>query len=285
MRTGRSSSGALEGVAFAVWVVLFVCGLCAFTGSTTIYAGFSVVSLLILVSGLHRPASYGYLFLAVFLWLGFWFKFTVHTVLDIPYGEPTGWFNKSEGAWNEVLLVSTAGLAGVLLAWGGFQALDRFRQSDTARRLTDMPPVCPPWFPRLRRPLWISMFVCLLGLPLVNSLCGIMQIGLVPRTVLAWPLNAVIGWCVSIGLAIGVSTLVWWEMATRKKAYTGPLLIVTEAPFVHGHATEPGGVSVSCSAHVAGVLQSSSRPECGHQAQRHCAIDSVGVFRGVLRGG
>ncbi len=229
MRTGDSINKALAGVAFAGWATLFACGLYAFAGSKALYVGFSVVSLLLLVSGLRRPASYGYLFLAVFLWLGFWFKFTVHTVLDIPYGEPTGWFNKSAGAWNEVLLVSTSGLAGVLLAWGIVRALDRFRRCDTTRRLTEMPPACPPWFLRFRKPIWIAMFACLLGLPLVNSVWGIMQIGLVPRTVLAWPLNAVIGWCVSIGLAIGVSTLVWWEMASRKKAHTGPLLILGEA--------------------------------------------------------
>lgn len=229
MRTGHSSNKVLAGVAFAVWATLFVCGLYAFAGSKALYAGFSVVSLLLLVSGLRRPASYGYLFLAVFLWLGFWFKFTVHTVLDIPYGEPTGWFNKSAGAWNEVLLVSTAGLAGVLLAWGIVRALDRFRRCDTTRRLTETPPACPPWFLRFRKPIWMAVFACLLGLPLANSMWGIMQIGLVPRTVLAWPLNAVIGWCVSIGLAIGVSTLVWWEMAGRKKPHTGPLLILGEA--------------------------------------------------------
>jgi hypothetical protein len=229
IRPWRSSSKALAGAAFPLWAALFVCGLYAFTGSKFIYTGFSVVSLLLLISGVRRPASYGYLFLAVFLWLGFWFKFTVHTVLDIPYGEPTGWFNKSPGAWNEVLLVSTAGLAGVLLAWGMVQALDRFRHCETTRTLTDIPPVCPAWFLRFRRPLWIVMFAGLFGLPLVNSVLGIMQIGLVPRTVLVWPLNAVIGWCVSIGLAIGVSTLVWWEMAAHKKAHIGPLLILGEA--------------------------------------------------------
>lgn len=228
-RTGHSSSGTLVGMALAVWGVLFACGLYSFIGSKVIYGGFSVVSLLLLASGVYRPASYGYLFLTVFLWLGFWFKFTVHAVLDIPYSEPTGWFNKSAISWNEVLLVSTAGFAGVLLAWGCVEVLDRFRRRDTARRLTKTAPVCPPWFPRFRRPLWIAMLVGLLGLPLVNSMWGIMQIGLVPRTLLPWPLNAVIGWCVSIGLAIGVSTLVWWEMAAREKSLPGPLLILGEA--------------------------------------------------------
>ena len=213
----------------SVWGVLFGCGLYSFVGSKIIYIGFSVVSLMLLASSVYRPASYSYLFLTVFLWLGFWFKFTVHTVLDIPYGEPTGWFNKSAISWNEVLLVSTAGFAGVLLAWGCVEALDRFRRRDTARTLTGTAPVCPRWFRRFRRPLWIAMLVGILGLPLVNSMCGIMQIGLVPRTLLPWPLNAVIGWCVSIGLAIGVSTLVWWEMAARENSIPGPLLILGEA--------------------------------------------------------
>ncbi len=226
MHLARNST---TGLFFLILIGMFFWAIGSVSDYILLYGLFSMTAHLMLFTGLYRAPSYGYLFLTVFLWLGLWFKFTVYAVLDIPYSEPTGWFKKSPGAWNEVLLVSTASLAGVLLAWGLMQGLGRFRHGDTARTLTDMPPACPAWFPRFRRPLWMVMFACLFGLPLVNSVCGIMQIGMVPRTVLAWPLNAAIGWCVSIGLAIGLSTLAWWEMATRKNAHAVPLLILTEA--------------------------------------------------------
>lgn len=215
----QRSSLALVSTAFLLWLALFAGGLVTCSGNPWIYAVFSLSSLAMLASGAYRQTSYGYLFLVIFLWLGFWLKFTIHTILDIPYGEPVGGFNRSAQSWNEVLIASTMAHMGVLIGWG-FYKLAVKRAVVPAGKTA-----APSWYPAIRKWLWMLLLLCLLGLSAINSIYGIMQIGLVPRTMLPWPLNALIGWMVSIGLAICVSTLVWWETGNSRNP-TGALCVI-----------------------------------------------------------
>jgi len=215
----------LAGLLF--WLSLFVGGLIGFPGSKLIYTLFSVAFLAMLVSGFYRQVSYGYLFLVVFLWLGFWLKLTVHTIFDYPYVEPIGSFDGTAAAWDGVLWVAIVasigvvvgrllyGLAGrkstMLISEGGFRA--------------------PVWYPRIRKWLWISMLTVAMGLAVINVIYGIQQSGLVPRTILLWPLNAVIYWVLGMGLAMGIATLLWWDISLRKNISLPVYAILAEAFF------------------------------------------------------
>ncbi|WP_397412566.1 hypothetical protein [Polaromonas sp.] len=207
-----------------LWVALFTGGLLTCSGNSLPYILFSLSALLMLASGVYRQTSYGYLFLVIFLWLGFWLKFTVHTILDIPYGEPIGAFNRLRQSWDDVLFVGTVAHLGVFLGWVFF----RFAIGKSTMLAVTNKPV-PAWYPAARKWLWVLMLLCLIGLPAANSIYGIMQIGLVPRTLLPWPLNAVVGWMVSMGLAMGIATLVWWELGMSKSSFALVSIILAEA--------------------------------------------------------
>jgi hypothetical protein len=97
------------------WFTLFIGGVTHYSGSWLTYTIFSLVFLTMLISGFYRQISYGYLFLVAMLWLGFWLKLTVHLLVDYPFNESIGLFDKSASAWDEVLLVATMGGIGVLL--------------------------------------------------------------------------------------------------------------------------------------------------------------------------
>src|SRR3989339_733911 len=91
-------------IAFAlVWLGLSVFALLYYPGSKLIYSVFSIVFLGMLVVGFYRQDSYGYMFLTVFMWLGFWLKFTVRMISgpaygeQIIYGEPIGAFIPTPG--------------------------------------------------------------------------------------------------------------------------------------------------------------------------------------------
>ena len=88
-------------------------------GSKSTYLIFSILFGLLLHFSLKRRPSVGYVFLAVVLWIGFWLKLSIH-VLDpkLPWMEPTGLFDFSRQAWDEVAIVSSVGAAAVLV--GGF---------------------------------------------------------------------------------------------------------------------------------------------------------------------
>jgi hypothetical protein len=58
---------------------------------------------------------------------------------------------------------------------------------------------------------------------------GVQQIGLTARTIFPWPLNAVIALLVSIGGAMGVVTLLWWDVSLKKSPWAGMFFILMEA--------------------------------------------------------
>lgn len=207
------------------WFALFIGGVSHYTGSWLTYTTFSVVFLAMLVSGFYRQVSYGYLFLVVMLWLGFWFKLTVHLLVDYPFGEPIGVFDGTPAAWDQVLLVATIGSVGVTVArllYGlAGQPSSMLSQNSVFK--------APAWHSATRKWMWASLaFVCV-GLAIVNASLGILQVGLVPRTILLWPLNAVISWLVGYGLTLGIATLLWWDISLGRKVSLTIFVVLIEA--------------------------------------------------------
>ena len=94
----------------------YIAAVIEYQGSSFIYTVFTLLMLLMLLSGFYRKISYGYTFLVVMLWLGFWSKITFHILFDYPYVEPIGYFSGANSEWDEVLIVASFGSVGVVLA-------------------------------------------------------------------------------------------------------------------------------------------------------------------------
>lgn len=187
---------------------LFPIGILEYPGSSFDYAIFSIIFFAIAISGFYRPIGFGYLFFSLMLWLGFWLKITLHLVLKYPYVEPVGFFRENPTEWNTVLHIASIGGAGVLV---GRLLYETIPNTSTMfffpGRFTP-----PPWYSEIRRWVWTSLVLSCISLSFLNAFWGIEQIGLVPRTILPWPFNAVISWLITNGLAFGVITLLWWDI-------------------------------------------------------------------------
>jgi hypothetical protein len=192
--------------AILAWLFFAVGGLLLYTGSSLIYTLFSVVFLCLLVDGFSRQISLAYTFLIIFLWLGFWMKLILHLWLDYPYLEPIGYFDESGKSWDTVLLVSTVGALGVLLA-------KIFASNYIKRRTWDDEVVnyAPRWYPFVRPWLWALTWVAVIIFPVSNFIFGIAQVGLLPTLILPWPLNGIYAWSMGFGLAALVATLAYWD--------------------------------------------------------------------------
>src|SRR5436305_793734 len=77
---------------------------------------FSVASFWALAPSVLFQPSFYLLFSSVFLFLGFWAKFIVHFLLGSSFIEPVGKFDNSPAAWDQALMVASAGLSGVAAA-------------------------------------------------------------------------------------------------------------------------------------------------------------------------
>lgn len=194
------------------WVSLFLSGLQHYVGSKTLFTLFSLVSLALLFSGLYRTASFGYLFLSVFMWLGFWFKLTTNFLLlgYFPFGESVGNFNSSADAWDMVLYVAMAGSLGLIL---GGEICRAFRPKIYARVEWAR---APSWYHAVRKWLWVCIIVATIVGAVFNTIFGIHQVGVAPRTFLPWPTHALLAWFLNIGAALMIAVLVCWDVALRK---------------------------------------------------------------------
>jgi hypothetical protein len=215
----------IGGILFSILFVLFLGGLHQYPGSGFLYTLFSVVFLSMLISGFCLQVSYGYMFLVVFLWLGYWLKLTIHTILSYPFVEPVGLFVGSSEAWDEVLGVATATGLGVMLG----KLLFTVAQSYCGGKRGLISAVIPPWYPSIRRWLWGALVIIAITVYFLNWRYGVHVIGLAPRTVLMWPLNATIAWLLNIGLATGIAVLLWWDIALKKNLTFSVYAIIAEA--------------------------------------------------------
>lgn len=215
----------LKWLLFSGWIVLFVGGVAHYSGSWFAYTAFSFVFLALLISGFSRQISYGYLFLVLMLWLGFWFKLTIHTLIDFSFGEPVGLFESAPTAWDEVLWISTIGGAGVLVG--------RFIYSMINHGSTMVVPIAncvvPDWYISIRRWVWTCVFIVCLSVTFANAKFGILQIGLAPHTILIWPFNALISWTIGYGFALVIAAILWWDIILGRKISVVVYFIFFEA--------------------------------------------------------
>lgn len=138
-------------------------------------------------------------------------KLVLHLWLGHPYHEPVGYFDEIGKSWDAVLVVSTVGIIGVLLA-------KIFASNYVKRRAwgNEIVNYAPRWYPFARPWLWAGTWVAVIILPVMNLLYGFAQVGLLPRLILPWPLNGLYAWFMGFGLAALVATLAYWDHSIRR---------------------------------------------------------------------
>lgn len=215
----------LQVLGLVVWMMLFMLGLSAYSGSKIIYVLFSIATGTMLVNGFRQKVSYGYLFLTIFFWLGFWLKLIMHLILSYPFIEPVGSFVEGAQAWDEVLNTISVASLGVML---GKIISDRITSRINLGR-SEKKSVVPQWYTKNRRWLWVGMIGVSAASIFVNSRYGVHQIGLASRTILMWPLNAGVAWMLNIGTATAIAVFVWWDIALKKSVILPLFAIIVEA--------------------------------------------------------
>ena len=208
-----------------LWSLLFIVGLINFTGSKLIYTIFSITSLLMLLSGIFRQESYGYLFLVVFLWLGSWFKLNASLLLSGHFlaEEAIGNFNGSAVAWDKVLWVVICTNIGAIAGRFFYDLFHSKCPSKSAHA------IAPAWYPAIRMWLWLGIITAAVVVAVVNTLLGIHQIGLAPNKILPWPLNALIAWLLNVGFAVAIAVLIHWDLKSGIKIKLSLYAILGEA--------------------------------------------------------
>lgn len=208
-----------------------------YPGSTVAYLLFSAVFLVMLVSAFYWQRTYGYTFLIVMLWLGFWLKTTWHVVMGTGFPEPTGQFAGVPEEWDRALIVATAAGLGVLSARLGFHCLAGGRRQTLRSRQGD-----PPLWLKLNRNWHWGIFALLVTVTsIANFHYEIFVIGFKVGTILPWPLNALITLMLAGGgFSLWMATLMWHEVRCSGRVFFGAIILIVAALIITSFSLSRG---------------------------------------------
>ena len=207
------------------FALLFAAGLVSYPGAKFSYVFFTGLFFALGLSAFFRQRSYGYIFLALFLWLGFWLKATIHFLFSYPYLEPTGQFNFTPEGWDLVLNASSAGALGLLAARLVYVLAGK-RAAAAGPGAAYMP---PSWYGPARKWLWPALILFTAGIAVFNAASGIHQVGLYPRTILPWPGNALIAWTLNAGAPMLIAVFAFRDLSSGRSLLPGLAAIAAES--------------------------------------------------------
>uniref|UniRef100_UPI004048408F hypothetical protein n=1 Tax=Aliarcobacter sp. TaxID=2321116 RepID=UPI004048408F len=204
-------------IGLGLFLGLFSIGMMQYTESKVIYALFSTIFFILLFYGIYKPITYSFLFLSIFLFLGFWFKLTVHLILDYSYVEPIGSFYSSNSSMDEVLVVSMIGAIAILIVYFLFNF---FNLNKTIKIFEDKnlykKKQIYNFYKKYKTFILYCLFFVIILVSVLNVILNIHLIGIVPTTIPIFPLNILIYWLLNIGFVLIFSYFVYLEIKYEK---------------------------------------------------------------------
>jgi hypothetical protein len=152
-------------------------------------------------------------FIGVFLWLGFWLKLTLKVIFNNSmFSEPVGFFDGSSFSFDNALLVSTVGMAGLLLA----TLIRRNFFSGYFNNQPNMTTGLEPIYSKNRVKILSVFIVMIVLVGVTNFTLGIYQKGTITRTFLPFGFNGVYKWLLLFGMTSLSALILDLEFRTRK---------------------------------------------------------------------
>ena len=197
----------------ALNILLFALAAPRYSGSLALYGLLAFCAAFMLWFGLTQNLGFGQKVLAIFLWLGIFFKLATHLIFRYPYVEPIGSFASTPGQYDQVLVVAIIAYAGACAAWG-IAARHINPRKDDPLTLTEP---APPAADKLGTTVLLAAFIALVVIAnAINLRCGILRAGLVSRTILIWPADFAISWLLGMGLSLCAAVVVLRACLSRK---------------------------------------------------------------------
>lgn len=211
---------------FAV-LILFAGAVINYPGEKINYIIFSIIFNGLLLKGFYGNKFYFEAFFSSLLWLGFWFKFSIHTFFNnYAFAEAMGLFDFSPVAFDRVIQISSLTGFAVLLSFlvAHFFFKKRsflFLEKDVFKRAD--------FFLNNRKKIYLFFIIFVLLIAAANLYLGIYQRGSIPRYSPHFLVRGMVVWLLLTGFAVISATLIFWEIKTRKNPKVAMLLALAES--------------------------------------------------------
>lgn len=236
-------------------ISLFYLGFQNFLGNKLNYISFSIISNFLIFFAFRKNALFFETFFSLFLWLGFWFKFTVIISLtDGLFREGVGLFNYSPYSFNKTLLISQIGILAFILA-GYFREFFLFNYP----KKIDLKFSKYNFFKFGKKKIWISFFIFFLIIGISNFYFGIYQKGMIPNIEINFFVSGSLKWLLLFGLSSISATLIFSEINYSKKFLLFSCLLIYLETFVSSFSMLSRGMIFNSLAIFFGIYKFSNK--------------------------
>jgi hypothetical protein len=200
---------------------IFIKTLLVYEGNLLIYILFSLVSNYLIWFSFRKKFSFFETFFCLFLWLGFWFKFSITLSFGNQiFKEGVGSFNYSPAQFDYSLIVSAVGIAGVIFAGH----LREFFFSYPAINIKNFNKSL--FYVKYKNIILITFLTLVAFVTFINFYLKIYQKGLVPIEHYNFIFSGIIKTLLLFGLTSLSSFILYFEIISFKKLSFITFLIV-----------------------------------------------------------
>lgn len=241
---------------FSLIIIFTYLGFQNYIGNKIIYLSFSILFNYLIIFGLRKNSIFFETFLSIFLWLGFWFKFTMTIIFlnGIFLGDGAGSFNYSSDAFNEVLIISQIAILAFIFA-GYFREYFLFNYP----KKINLQIIRKNFFFLGRKYIWIIFTIFFLLIALLNLNFKIYQKGLLPIYELNFLISGLFKWLLLFGLSAFGSTLIFYEYNFLKKFFFISTLIIILETFFTSFSMLSRGMFFNAFALLFGIYKFSNK--------------------------
>lgn len=225
---------------------LLVCVLTAFAfreypGHGLVYLLFTLTLNSLFLLGFRKKRIFFDTFIGIFLWLGFWLKYSVRVAfMDGRFHEPVGNFSGSGAAHDHALLVTSCGVFALMAA--SFIRVKFLFNYPSLIDLTGLDGISH-FYRKYRRFIWFGFVALFVFIAVSNAYFGFYQRGTVPRTILPFKLGGVYTWLLTFGGASISAVLLETELRIdRKVCYAVAIICLLESFFSNASLLSRGMV-------------------------------------------
>lgn len=240
---------------FFIIIALSYLGLQKYSGSKINYLSFTIISNFLILFATRKRTIFFETFFSLFLWLGFWFKFTCTIVFtDGVFREGVGMFDYSKESFDETLLISQIGILAFIIS-GFFREYFIFNYP----RKLDIQNFKYNFFSFGRKNIWIFFTIFFIAIACLNFYFKVYQKGLMPIYEINFLISGIFKWLLLFGLSAFSANLIFYEFNFYKKFFFISLLIITIETFFTSFSMLSRGMIFNVLALLLGIYKFSNK--------------------------
>lgn len=240
---------------FFIIIALSYLGLQKYSGNKINYLSFTIISNFLILFATRKRTIFFETFFSLFLWLGFWFKFTCTIVFtDGVFREGVGIFDYSKESFDETLLISQIGILAFIIS-GFFREYFIFNYP----RKLDIQNFKYNFFSFGRKNIWIFFTIFFIAIACLNFYFKVYQKGLMPIYEINFLISGIFKWLLLFGLSAFSANLIFYEFNFYKKFFFISLLIITIETFFTSFSMLSRGMIFNALALLLGIYKFSNK--------------------------